>query len=28
AVADAGTQDGSGDGSPATPVTIEGVETQ
>lgn len=28
AVADAGTVDGSGDGSPATPVTIEGVETQ
>lgn len=28
AVADAGTADGSGDGSPATPVTIEGVETQ
>ena len=28
AVADAGTQEGSGDGSPATPVTIEGVETQ
>ena len=28
AVADAGTADGAGDGSPATPVTIEGVETQ
>lgn len=28
AVADAGTVDGAGDGSPATPVTIEGVETQ
>jgi peptidyl-prolyl cis-trans isomerase B (cyclophilin B) len=28
AVADAGTQSGSGDGPPATPVTIEGVETQ
>ena len=28
AVADAGTADGSGNGSPATPVTIEGVETQ
>ncbi|MBD8077903.1 peptidylprolyl isomerase [Cellulosimicrobium arenosum] len=28
AVADAGTTDGAGDGSPATPVTIEGVETQ
>ncbi|WP_265521290.1 peptidylprolyl isomerase [Oerskovia flava] len=28
AVADAGTADGAGDGSPATPVTIEGVESQ
>ncbi|MBD7951875.1 peptidylprolyl isomerase [Oerskovia rustica] len=28
AVADAGTADGTGNGSPATPVTIEGVETQ
>ncbi|GAA3217482.1 peptidylprolyl isomerase [Oerskovia jenensis] len=28
AVADAGTADGSGNGSPANPVTIEGVETQ
>lgn len=28
AVADAGTADGAVDGSPATPVTIEGVETQ
>lgn len=28
AVADAGTADGSGDGTPALPVTIEGVETQ
>ncbi|MGW6005009.1 peptidylprolyl isomerase [Oerskovia enterophila] len=28
AVADAGTADGAPDGSPATPVTIEGVETQ
>ena len=28
AVADAGTTDGAFDGSPATPVTIEGVETQ
>jgi peptidyl-prolyl cis-trans isomerase B (cyclophilin B) len=28
AVADAGTADGAGDGSPASPVIIEGVETQ
>ncbi|RXR24789.1 peptidylprolyl isomerase [Oerskovia turbata] len=28
AVADAGTAEGTGNGSPATPVTIEGVETQ
>jgi peptidyl-prolyl cis-trans isomerase B (cyclophilin B) len=28
AVADAGTADGSGNGNPANPVTIEGVETQ
>ncbi|WP_418276764.1 peptidylprolyl isomerase [Isoptericola jiangsuensis] len=28
AVADAGTTDGAGDGSPASPVIIEGVETQ